>query len=255
MRQPATGRGQFTFRRRSDPADADCERVRLSLSGLLGATQLLGCASYGSHLAATPVPQGTSELSLNADGMIIDRGLGPQLLPNPEAALRYGLLRELDVGGRLNAGSLELDGRLRLVHTKAFALSVVPGVGGGFVPVTNADTGLCNANLLASVLGGFNLGGRDELTLGPRIISTYAFPLTLFQGDATGARFVHSVGGVLGARFAVGKRFALSPELNVFMPYDTERHEWYLPAVQGGLGFQFGSRPAVSRDAERDHQE
>jgi hypothetical protein len=227
----------------------------LLLPGLIVATQVLGCASYGSHLAATPIPKGTSELSLNADGMIIDRGLGPQLLPNPEAGLRYGLARDLDVGGRLNAGSLELDGRLRVVHTRAFALSVVPGVGGGFVPVTNADTGLCNANLLGSVLGGFNLGGNDELTLGPRIISTYAFPLTAFQGDTTGARFVHSVGGVLGARFEVGKRFSLSPELNVLMPYDTEREEWYLPAVQGGLGFQFGSRPSVLRDMERKEQQ
>jgi hypothetical protein len=222
--------------------------------GLLGATQILGCASYGSHLAATPLRKSSSELSLNADGMIIDRGLGPQLLPNPEVGLRYGLTRDLDLGGRLNAGTLELDTRVRLVHTPAFALSVVPGVGGGFVPVTNADTGLCNANLLGSILGGFTLGSEDELTLGPRLISTYAFPLTAFQGDSTGARFVHSVGGVIGARFRAGERLSLSPELNFFMPYDTERHEWYLPTVQGGLGFQFGTRPA-SRRAQRQEKQ
>jgi hypothetical protein len=222
--------------------------------GLLGATQILGCASYGSHLAATPLPKGSRELSLNADGLIIDRGLGPQLLPNPEVGLRYGLLRNLDVGGRLNAGSLELDARARLVQTPAFALSVVPGVGGGFVPVTNADTGLCNANLLGSILGGFSFGSGDELTLGPRLISTYAFPLTAFQGDSTGALFIHSLGGVIGARFRVKERFWLSPELNFFMPYDTERDEWYLPTVQGGLGFQFGTRPASGR-AERQEQD
>jgi hypothetical protein len=211
----------------------------------------LGCASYGSHLAATPIRKGGSELSIHADGMIIDRGLGPQLLPNPEASLRYGLTRDLDFGGRLNAGSLELDLRYRFVETRAFSLSVVPGMGGGFVPVTNADTGLCNANLLASLLGGLRVDGEDEVVLGPRVISTYAFPLTAFRGDSTGARFIHALGGVVGARFRAGRRLSLSPELNVFLPYDTDRKEWYLPAVQGGLGFQFGSRPRGSRERER----
>lgn len=203
---------------------------------------LFGCASYGSHLVATPLPKGANEVSLNADALLVDRGFGPQILPNPEVGLRRGVAHGLDLGGRLNAGTLELDGRFRVVQTSAFALSVVPGLGAGFVPVTNNDTGLCNANLLGAVLGGFQLGQGDELVLGPRLISSYAFPATAFRGDFGDARFVHALGGTLGARFFTSDRVALSPAFNFLLPYDTRRNEWLTPAVQGGLAIQFGRR-------------
>jgi len=201
-----------------------------------------GCASYGSHLSATPVPPGGSEVSLHADGMIVNRGLGAQALPNPEVGVRHGISRDLDVGGRLNVGSAVVDGRLRLLDTPLFDLALAPGLGGGFVPVTNSENGLCNANFLFSVLGSLRLDPRNELALGARQITTYAFPLTLFQGDTTGARFIHYVGGAVGGRLRVGERTLLSPEINIFASYDTVRHEWIVPVVQGGLAVQLQSR-------------
>jgi hypothetical protein len=43
------------------------------------ALALSGCASYGSHLGASTLPAGEDEVSLNADVLVIDRGLGPQV--------------------------------------------------------------------------------------------------------------------------------------------------------------------------------
>lgn len=197
-----------------------------------------GCASYGLHLTATPLAPGARELSLNADALVIDRGLGPQVLPNPELGYRVGVASDLDVGARLNAGSLEANARWRLTRG-ALDLAVVPGLGFGFVPVTNNDTGIFNAHALASVLAGLQVSPRTSIVLGPRAVVTYAFPLTAFSGDATGDKVIHALGGVLGARFQLGASSYLSPEINALVPYDTAREEWYFPTLQAGLALQW----------------
>lgn len=197
-----------------------------------------GCVSYGAHLAATPVAPGERELSLNADGLVVDRGLGPQPLPNPELGYRWGIARNWDVGGRLNAGSLEGNARWRFAQGP-LAAAFVPGVGIGFVPVTNRDTGLFNAHLLASVLMGIRLRPRQELVFGARGALTYAFPLTTFRGDASGDKIFLLPGAVAGFRFPVGRGAWLFPELNVLRAYDTERGEWLFPTLQGGVALQF----------------
>jgi hypothetical protein len=208
----------------------------------LGALSLLAgagaCANYGTHLSATPTAPGNRELSLAADVLVVDRGFGPQVLPNPELGLRQGIASDLDVGARANAGSLELNARWRVVESGRLDLAVVPGVSFGFVPVTNPDSGLFNASALGSVLGGVELGERTDLVIGARGVATYAFPLTAFRGDAHGAKMIYLPGGVLGVRFPVGVKSYLFPELNLLVPYDTERHEWGFPVFQGGLALQ-----------------
>lgn len=212
--------------------------VLLAVSLAAPCCGLSGCASYGSHLAASPLPAGKRELSLNADVLVIDRGLGPQVLPNPEVGYRFGLGPELDLGGRLNAGSLEVNGRWRFARGVA-DLALVPGLGLGFVPVTNSDTGLFNAHLLASLLAGFHPSERSELVLGARGGVTYAFPKSLFAGDTSEDKLVYLAGGVLGVRFPVGARTYLFPELNLLFPYDTYWDEWNFPTFQGGIALQF----------------
>jgi len=200
---------------------------------------LSGCASYGSHLAASTLPPGDRELSLNADALVIDRGLGPQLLPNPELGYRFGVANHLDLGGRLNAGSLELNARWRFVQSPVADLALVPALGFGFVPATNEDTGTFNAHVLGSALAGLHLSERSQLVLGPRGGFTYAFPLTAFGGDTTGDNLYYQLGGVLGVRFPIAKSAFLFPELNALWPYDTRREEWHFPTLQGGVALQF----------------
>lgn len=212
---------------------------RAALVALGSALAVWGCASRGAHLSASPVAPGGRELSLAADALLVDRGFGPQLLPNPEVGLRLGLSEHADLGVRANVGSVEVNARLRALRSERLELTLVSGLGVGFVPVTNSDSGLFNASALGALLLGINLGQRSQLVLGPRGIATYAFPLTTFRGAASGARMIYSPGGVLGFRFPLGARSYLFPELNVLAPYDTERAEWQFPSIQAGIAFQF----------------
>lgn len=211
----------------------------LALAALPFALLAVGCATYGSHLTATPIAPGESELTLAADGLLIDRGFGLQPLPNPDASLRWGLADGLDLGLRAHFVGLESTARVRLVRSGAFSLAAVPGLGFAFVPVTNEDTGLFNANLLGGLLAGLGLGGGDELVLGARAIATYAFPLTAFRGDASGDKMLYRVGGVVGVRVRLSDSLSLFPDLNVFAPYDSERKDWTLPILQGGVALSF----------------
>ncbi len=152
--------------------------------------------------------------------------------------MRWGVVEDLDLGARVNVGTLEANARWRLVDAKAFDLSVVPGGSFGFVPATNQDAGLFNASALGSVLGGIALG-RSQLVLGARGMATYAFPLTAFRGVAYGAKWFYLPGGTLGVRIAVGETTYLFPDLNVLVPYDTARKEWGFPMIQGGIALQF----------------
>jgi hypothetical protein len=215
-------------------------RARIfALSGLgfvlAGAT---GCVSYGAHLSATPLAPGEREVSLNADALVVDRGLGPQLLPNPELGYRWGIARDWDVGGRLNVGSVEGNARWRFARGRVRA-ALVPGFGFGFVPITNRDTGLFNAHLLTSVLAGVELGPGREVVFGARGALSYAFPLTAFRGEASGDELYLLPGVVAGLRFPISGGAWLFPELNLLRAYHTGRGEWLLPALQGGVALQF----------------
>ena len=198
-----------------------------------------GCVSYGSHLSATPVPAGQDEVALSADVLVIDRGLGPQLLPNPEAAWRSGLGENMDLGARVNVGGVEANGRFRVLSSTLLELTLVPGVGVGFVPVTNADSGLFHVSALGAVLAGIELDRRNQLVIGARGMASYTFPLTAFSGDAAGAKVIYLVGGVLGVRLPVGESTYLFPDINVLVPYDSDRREWFFPNIQGGVSLQF----------------
>ena len=208
------------------------------VAGALALPGASACVSYGQHLSASPLPKSQRELSLNADVLVVDRGFGVQALPNPELGYRFGVGSDWDLGGRVNAGSLETNARWRIARGFAdFAL--VPGVGFGFVPVTNADTGLFNMHLLASALAGWHVFERSQLVIGARGAVTYAFPLTAFRGDASGDKVYYLWGGVLGLRFPLSQSVFLFPELNVMRPYDAQRGQWLSPTLQGGVALQW----------------
>jgi hypothetical protein len=176
---------------------------------------------------------------LSADVLVVDRGLGPQLLPNPEAGWRRGIGDDTDLGARINFGGVEANGRFRVLKSNGLHLALVPGVGVGFVPVTNADSGLFHVSALGAVLGGVELARRSQFVIGARGIASYAFPLTAFRGDAAGAKGIYLVGGVLGVRLPVGESTYLFPDINLLAPYDSDRRQWYFPSIQGGVSLQF----------------
>ena len=198
------------------------------------------CISHGSHLSATPTLPGQTEYSVNVDGLLLDRGFGPQLLPNPEASIRWGLSRELDFGLRVNALGAEASSRVGLVELERYRLTAVPLLGGGFVPATNQDTELVTTTAGLVALNGFRITPRTELVVGLRGQPRLGLNAVAVREDFGAASWSFVSGGSLGVRFPLSARVFLFPEAVVVVPYDLEAGVWKTPIVQAGVGVQWG---------------
>jgi len=210
---------------------------------LLGAP---GCVSYGSHLSATPTPPGEREYSVNADGLLVDRGFGRQVLPNPEASMRWGLSRALDFGVRANALGAEASSRVGLLQRDRYRFTIVPLLGGGFVPATNQDTGLVTTTAGVVLLQGLTLGSATEVVLGLRTQVRLDLNAVAVREDFSAANWSLVPGASFGVRFPISQRVFLFPELVLLAPRSLEGEGWQVPLLQGGIGVQWGSRRAVS---------
>jgi len=203
-----------------------------------------GCVSYGSHLSAAPTPPGQTEYSLNVDGMVLDRGFGPQVLPNPEASIRWGVTHVLDFGLRVNALGAEASSRFGVLQLGHYRFTAVPLLGGGFVPATNQDTGLVTTTAGMVLLNGWTLGSSTELVVGLRGQVRLELNAVAVQEDFSAATWSFVPGGSVGVRFPTGGRLFLFPEVVVLVPHGLEGEGFQAPILQGGVGIQWGSSPA-----------
>jgi hypothetical protein len=206
-----------------------------------------GCVSYGSHLTATPTATGRTEYSIAADALVLDRGFGPQILPNPEASIRWGVARELDFGLRVNALGAEASSRIGLVHAERYRLTTLPLLGGGLVTATNQDTDLVSTTAGLVLLNGFVLGSRTDLVVGLRGQARLGLNAVAVKEDFAEANWSFAPGGSIGARFPVSERFFLFPEVVVVMPYDLEQGVFDTAILQGGVAVQWASGGSRAR--------
>jgi hypothetical protein len=206
-----------------------------------------GCVSYGSHLSATPTAEGELEYSVNADAVVLDRGAGPQILPNPELSIRRGFGQEFDLGLRLNALGAEATSRIGLLDLARYRLTSVPLLGGGFVPATNKDTGLATTTAGVILLNGITIAPRTELVVGVRGQARLDLNAVAIREDFGAATWRFVPGGSFGVRFPVSQRLFLFPEVVVLAPYNLENGAFESPIVQGGVGLQWGSHGKSSR--------
>ena len=146
-----------------------CQRSRLgTVLGGLACPLAFACASYSPHHTARLTPPGSNEVSLAADALVVDRGLGPELLGLPEFALSRGLSDDWDAGGRVYPFGVELNAKRRLVQDGNTLVSVMPLFAVSQVTATNADTSFVDLNAGALLLNGIELGPKLVLTLGFR---------------------------------------------------------------------------------------
>jgi hypothetical protein len=206
-----------------------------------------GCVSYGSHLTATPTAPDRREYSIAADALVLDRGFGPQVLPNPEASIRWGIARELDFGLRVNAIGAEASSRIGLVQAERYRLTTVPLLGGGLVTATNQDTDLVTTTAGVVLLNGFALGSRTDLVVGLRGQARLGLNAVAVQEDFAEASWSFEPGGALGVRFPVSERLYLFPEVVVVTPYALEGGGFKTPIVQGGVAVQWDSAGSRAR--------
>ena len=81
-----------------------------------------------------------------------------------EAAVRVGLVEDLDIGTRVYIGGVYTDLRYRFARAGAWDLAVAPGMGGLFLPVPNYSVG--TLDFRAPLRAERDLGKRWNLSVG-----------------------------------------------------------------------------------------
>jgi len=196
---------------------------------------LASCATYNPHLTPTITPAHTTDIAVTADALIVDRGVGPQVLPAPDVSLRRGVGDAWDIGVRLFPLGAELSARARLYRSPTYELSLLPLFATGLVSATNADTSFVGVGAGLIALNGFHLGKHSVLTVGLRSGIEVGLNAVAVEEDFSAARWRLLIGGSIALDQMVSERWALSPGVVVLVPYDLDRTELAFPIIQGGL--------------------
>lgn len=201
---------------------------------LIAGQALSSCASYSPHHSARLTPAGSSEASVAADALLIDRGLGPEVFALPEFALSHGLSHDWDAGGRVYPFGIELNGRHRLLGYGPALVSVMPLLAVSQVSATNADTSFADVNAGAVLLNGHRLTPKLELTLGLRSQLRLGLNAVAVREDFDAARWAILAGTSVALQWRVAAESLLVPGVVVLCPYDLDRDLWDFPIVQAG---------------------
>ena len=150
--------------------------------------------------------------------------------PAPELAVRRGMGRMWDLGGKLGVGNLEASARFQRVDHERFALALVPGLRTSFAIATNNTTDLNRWTAFGHVV--------VERTLAERValVATATPALTLAGGTTADLRVLFEPAVGLGVRIGVG-RIVVWPEATIAFPYAFSAG-WEPPRVQAGIGFE-----------------
>ncbi|MCC7381947.1 MAG: hypothetical protein IT384_08965 [Deltaproteobacteria bacterium] len=199
----------------------------------------LACTSFSTHLTATPIEPGATEIGASVTGLVVERGAARSLLPQAELSVRHGIADGFDMGVELSALGFELNTRHRLFAGRSLVLSLVPSAGFEVTPLTSADSDLWMIRLGSTLLLDWHLtqgttavfGLKPLVLLGPR-------PPVWSDGPA-GVRVILAPGAMLGLRLPIAGAWAVFPELNLHLPWDVAERRVRTPVVQGGLGLDF----------------
>jgi len=208
-------------------------RIAPWLSGLV-CPLAVACASYSPHHTARLTPPGTNEVSLAADALVVDRGLGPEVLGLPEFALSRGLSEDWDAGGRVYPFGIEFNAKRRLVRDGKALVSVMPLLSASQVTATNADTSFVDLNAGALLLNGIELGPKLALTVGFRSQLRLGLNAVAVREDFDAARWALLTGASAALSWRLSAQSTLIPGVVVLAPYDLDRDDWDFPIVQGG---------------------
>lgn len=210
--------------------------VRLFI--VAAAVGLGACTSHGLYLTATPLEKGTWQAGLVISAIAQDRGLGFEVLPNPEFSVRWGLTDDLDLGGRVNVAGLALNSRYRVLRARSWSMALVPETGFGLNTSTNDDIGPLAAVFGLGLLTDLRIGGMATAVLGVRFRSQLEFSNIAFLGRWQG-KWVLMPGGTLGVRFELAPGLFLFPERSLLARYDTLATRWLPPTGQLGVAIEW----------------
>lgn len=210
---------------------------------LAGSTSY-GCATLSTMQGAKPVDPG--EVSLGA-GAALNFNAVPNItpgfplpLPVLEAAVRYGIAKRMDIGLRARPIGVLADMKFQFLDGETIDGSFAPGLGWGGI-VIPGSLGFQEVDVHVPVYFG-RQGKTLGYVMGPKVIARYMINSAGGGSEISGVstRFVLMAGGVVGVHLALGRRFRIGGELNVYNDF-TENTGI---AAEAGLGMwlDFGGK-------------
>lgn len=206
----------------------------LSLVIALAAFTATGCATLSTMQGAKPVDPGT--LSLGA-GAALNLNAVPNALPGfplplpvLEASARWGLADRMDMGIRVRPIGVLADMKFQFLDGESIDGSFAPGLGWGGI-VIPGSLGFQEVDVHIPVYFGrqFETFGY---VIGPKAIGRYMINSVGGEFSGVQSRFILMGGGVIGLTLALGRKFRIGGELNVYNDF-TENTGL---AAEGGIG-------------------
>ncbi len=144
----------------------------------------LGCTTLHTVDGARTLEPGQVQLSAagsiqgNQNGFSVATGIP---VGQGEAAVRVGLVEDVDVGTRVYIGGVYADVRYRFAEAGRWDLAVAPGMGGLFLPIPSYSVG--TLDFRAPLRAQRSLGPRWDLSLGVTPMARrYLGGMDLFMG-------------------------------------------------------------------------
>jgi hypothetical protein len=209
---------------------------------LVLAVAAAGCTSYSNRLAATPLAEGTGEIGVAVDALVVERGREYIALPLPELSYRRGLRPGIDIGGTAHLAGSEASIRFALLDRGRVALAWAGGLALGFEPITNNTTDVVYARATPRLVAEMRPGHPQSqwptwiVTAAPSL--TFTGPATMFRGITDAARFIARPGAAIAARWQLAGTRAFWLELTA-QPAYAIGDGWIAASYQSGAAFTF----------------
>jgi hypothetical protein len=181
-----------------------------------------GCISVGTMQRAETLGAGRTQFGLEPALWGVASSAGHIVLPTIGGAIRYGVLDNLDIGGRVSLAGVEADAKVLLTPRGSVMVSLAPSIGGlaigGAASGTTGSTTVGYINAQLPVLVGIPLGGH-ELILGPKLVDYTLFGGASVKGGSGSAAInILSAGASIGFAARINPSFQLLPEIAFAYP-------------------------------------
>ncbi|MEE2902717.1 MAG: hypothetical protein VYC39_10315 [Myxococcota bacterium] len=137
-----------------------------------------GCPSTSTLKSARTLDKGKLRFAVAPEYSVFSLGGEPLQNPQIELAARYGLTDNIEIGAKLWLPGLQADVKYALLRSEdmnsGWDLSINPGfgyIGGISGTATGEGSDLHILTFYLPFLAGYNLGGGNQIVLGPKLIN------------------------------------------------------------------------------------
>lgn len=185
----------------------------------------VSCASVSTMQTPGVVPEGEHRWALSASAAGGDGDAKSSVDPNLEAAFRYGVAENVDIGLKINFLGVQFGSKYQFLNGD-FDLAL--GLEAGYQWVRTAGNEDPSTHLLTfhmPLLMEYHFNPYVGLAFGPKVLGVYV-PKTDERDDIWGHSGLY-VGLMLGLPLRLTEGISFMPEINVYAPaYDEEKNSF-----------------------------